>query len=359
MFKLLAVVSLIALPALGTEYVITGPDLAGHANVSPGTDGKVRIKVGLATFGASRRQLGYEGTGTTTAAGLIGFVWEAGRAVTLKPDGKGGYTTTLEGRAQVWTALPRPAAGYAVLAVPGLSTNVWNHVGIPYLDENVQALQAMGFQARRLAIRTEEGVDKNAAFIATEIRNEVQRGMSVILFAHSKGATDALAALAIDPALAALVAGVVAVQPVFGGSPVAQVIEKHRLLDKAVKAVFEGVFKGQLAAVNDLSFADRAAFNKLHPYPAASVPTVVVRSTFHRQVSKSVLFANERLITLETHQPNDGMVELKDQSIAGALQTITLDDLDHFEPGLRNESRHSPVEITSRGVLALLEAMQK
>ncbi len=353
------VFSLLALPAFAAEYVITGAELAGHAVVTDGGPKKLHVKATLQLFGKQKQALTYEGDGSARpGSGLAGFTYKKGRVVTLKPDGKGGYTTSIEGRALAFCLLPAPASSFAALAVPGLSTNLWNKVGVPYLDENVSALAAMGFAARRLAIKTEDSVDTNARFIAGEIRKEAQAGRRVILLAHSKGATDTMAALAQDPSLLASVAGVIAIQPVYGGSPVANVIAKHRLLEKAVQAVFEGVFHGQTAAVLNLAADQRQAFNAAHPYPAGKVPTVVVRSTFHRKLSKSVLWANEKIITLETKQPNDGMVLFKDEAVPGVRATIDLDDMDHFEPGLRNESKHTPVEVTSRGVLALLPAIQ-
>ena len=328
-----------SLPAGAAEYLITGPEVAGHAVVTV-AGGKPTAKATLKVFGKSPATLTYEGP------------------LALKADGHGGYAGTLKGRAQTWTPIPVPASSIAALAVPGLSTNLWNKIGIRYLDENLAALQALGFQARRLAIKTEDSVATNAAFIAAEIRKEAQAGRRVILVAHSKGGSDTTAALALNPDLTKAVAGVVLIQPVYGGSPVAQLVEKHRLLEKAVQAIFEGVFKGQKEAVLDISFDARKVFVGQHPYPAAQIPTVVVRSSFQRKLSKSVLWANQKIISYELKQPNDGMVIVRDQAVPGAIKTIDLDDMDHFEPGLRNESKHTPLEVTVRGVLALAPAIR-
>ncbi len=338
---LAAAAALAALPAAADDYLLTGPETAGHASVTAGKPGHASVKIHLRTFGA------HGGESDKTVDVALG-----------KPGSTAWQAAAAKGAKLTWTPLALAAGKIAVLAIPGLSTNQWNKIGVPYLDENVAALQALGFPARRLAIKTEDGVAKNAAFIAAEIGKEAAAGRKVVLFGHSKGATDALAAVALDAAARANVLGVVALQPVYGGSPIAQVVEKHAALDKAVKLVFERVFGGQVAAVNDLAFDSRAAFNQAHPYPAAEVPTVVVRSTFHRKLSKSILWANEKVITLEWKQPNDGMVELKDEAVPGARATITLDDLDHFEAGLRNESKHKPVEITSQAMLALLQALK-
>jgi hypothetical protein len=44
----------------------------------------------------------------------------------------------------------------------------------------------------------------------------------------------------------------------------------------------------------------------------------------------------------------------KDQAIPGAAATIDLEDMDHFEQGLRNESKNTPLIVTTKSLLALL-----
>jgi pimeloyl-ACP methyl ester carboxylesterase len=251
---------------------------------------------------------------------------------------------------RVWAA--PDTSHLVIIAVPGLSTNQWNRIGVPYFDENIAAMRAMGISAYRIGVKTENGIDTNAAQIAGDIRARAAEHRRVILFAHSKGAADALAALAKDPSLAQHVHGVIAVQPVFGGSPIADFIAKQRLLSPAVKLVFERAFGGQTSAVTDLSAQNRSSFHAKWPYPS-SLRTVVIRSTFNRPLSKSLLWPNQKLITKFTGAPNDGMVKLADQSVPGAAATLDYADLDHFEPGLRNESPHTPVDLTTRSLLVL------
>ncbi|HBP22076.1 MAG TPA: hypothetical protein DEA08_30380 [Planctomycetes bacterium] len=263
----------------------------------------------------------------------------------------------LEGRA---LRLNRAVSkNWIVLVVPGLSTNNWNKVGIPYLDENLRALRARGVEARRLGIKTENGVALNAAYIAAEIRKEAARGKKVIVMAHSKGGTDTTAALALEPDLARSVLGVIAIQPVYGGSYVADFVAGQRQLSGTMAFVFEKVFKGERAAVLDLTHQARAAFVAAHPYPAKRVPTVVVRSSFDRRASVSTLYAPQKLIKRTKNEPSDGLVTPADQTIPGAKATIDLDDLDHFEPGVRLESPHKPVDVTNRAMDELLVVLRK
>lgn len=378
---------------LGQEYQVSGGDLAGRATITGPKWGAVRVSADLQIqSGKAAKPLAIRNvTGarffagnvlfqfTTTEIQKTGLVkgftgwlenpgfstraWQDKKitkthSVSLKRNRNGQLVGTIDGRTTTWT----PAGNtkdLVVLAIPGLSTNNWNRVGIPYLDENLRALKARGLEARRLKIKTEASVRTNAAFIAREIRKEAARGKRVIVLAHSKGATDTTAALALYPDLIAMTAGLIAVQPVFGGSPIADLVSKSSFLSGAVRITFERIFKGEKEAVSDLTRAARQAFLKAHPYPAAKVPTVVIRSSFNRKVSKSVLWANQKLIMRLEQKHSDGMVVLEDALIPGAVKTITLQDLDHFEPGVRVESPHSPTKVTNLGLDALLLALQR
>ena len=275
----------------------------------------------------------------------------------LLPNASGALQGVVDGEAQTWTRRVPAQDTWTVLAIPGLSTNSWNKIGIPYLDENLRALRARGLRARRVDIKTEDGVLKNAAFIAAEVRAEAALGRRVVLLAHSKGGTDVTAAIALDPGIRRHVVGVIAIQPVYGGSYVADLVSKQKVLRGSMALVFEKVFKGQREAVIDLSHEQRAAFVAAHPYPADEIPTVVIRSTFNRKVSKSALYPTQKYIAARHKLESDGLVTLADQAIPGAAKTIFLADLDHFEPGVRLESPHKPIDVTNLGLDALQEVL--
>ena len=278
----------------------------------------------------------------------------------LLPTGKGGNLVgEVDGERQVWTPRVKAQDDWMVLAVPGLSTNNWNKVGIPYLDENLRALKARGLRARRLAIKTEDGVLKNAAAIKVEIEAEAAAGRKVVFLAHSKGGTDVTAALALYPEVRRHVVGVIAIQPVYFGSYVADLVNEKKALRGSMTIVFAKIFRGQREAVLDLTRVQRFAFVARHPYPADEIPTVVIRSTFSRKVSKSLLWPSQKYIAKRHQLASDGLVTLGAQSIPGADITITLEDLDHFEPGVRLESPHKPIDVTNAGLNALQAALAK
>jgi hypothetical protein len=203
----------------------------------------------------------------------------------------------------------------------------------------------------------------------------VAEGRRVLLLAHSKGGTDAVTALA-DPKnrdLLPHVAGLIAIQPVYGGSNVADAMGSNGVFAATAKRFFERVLPainketdtGSGDAVLDLTTARRAELLATHPYPADRIPTVVIRGSFSgrpffhfRHVLRKPLWVFQRVIEVADQAPSDGLVTLAKQRIPGAKVEITLLDLDHFEPGFRGESRYSPAEITHRGLDAMLPFLQ-
>lgn len=339
--------------AAARDYLIVGTDIAGRATVAELGGGKVRVSARVRGF-AGVKDGSWTGDGKLDASGLAFTVKKA--TFTLKLGTDGQLDGAVGGRAQLWVPA-RPAAGLLVLSVPGFSTAHWARRGAPYLDENLGALKGYGFETGHLALKPEDPVETNARFIAAQVKAEAAKGVRVILLAHGKGFADAAAALALDPALVPLVAGVIALQPAWGGSHVSGMLD-DKGLEPPVRLVLEKLFKAQGDGARDLDLTRRAAFVAKHPYPAAQVPTVVVRSTFDRKVTKSPLAPLQRLLLKRTGQPNDGLVLLKDQLVPGALSTQDVDNLDHFESGLRGESKTTPLALTTRALLPLLAALK-
>jgi hypothetical protein len=414
---------LITLPGVvaAEDYVVSGPDLSGKATVTEiGTGPKagetlVDISVTYSAFG--RKAHGartFTGKGVRKANG--GLAWTHSVAVETNrsgvvdwvrdpyltsPDPK-KYTVQLksvmrklrngdlqgmvDGARQTWRVAP-DSKGVVVLMIPGLSTNYWNRIGLPYFDENRDAMLAQGLDVRRIGtladgsidtaaeFKTENGVLKNAAVIAAEIRAEAEKGNRVILFAHSKGATDSTAAIALNPDLVPHVAGLIAIQPVYRGSPVANLAAKGGLQAKAVQLLSDVWSGGSRDAVLDITTERREAFVSANPYPSDKIPTVVIRSTFDRnkiavgpdrfgkrvtnpgkRFFQRVLRTNQALITLHEGLASDGMVDLAAQTIPGATH-INKKDLDHFEPGLAMISAHTPSKLTAEAVGTLFDLM--
>ncbi|MCA8923570.1 MAG: hypothetical protein KDD82_17265 [Planctomycetes bacterium] len=399
-------------PAWPQRSYVRGEDLAalltveedGRATLSGRTFGGKQASGEAFAFTGERRADGSLALSAPAPAPHKGLRWfldglDGERATpepltaTLTPGADGAFCGTLLGR-EVSSAPAPDTSDLVALVVPGLSTNLWNQYGIPYLDENLGVFAARGIEARRVAINTEVGVDENAATIAAALREVVAQGKRVLLFAHSKGGADTVTALT-DPANADLlpqVAGFVAIQPVFSGARISDGIDSGELIafvtkvrheklakvaEKAVRSATNAAFEHLLPLLNreddhgsrlawsDLRSADRQAALAARPFPADRIPTVTVRSSFSgRRLLRMELPDGERKFRLgknalrtplvvfqrfvEGHygEANDGMVSLSAQAIPGAAADVVYENLDHFEPGVRGESPVTPSRLT-------------
>ncbi|MDC3378685.1 hypothetical protein OAX78_00195 [Planctomycetota bacterium] len=391
---LLSLFALLATPAVAdTTYAVTGEDMAGTARVMDDGEVLVRYRV-FNKDGNTSHQV--RGNVTARTETQLDFRWEelidrsnmvrrltfwrprsfesVFHDVSLSADSNGHLTGEVEGRTQTWVAQEN-TRDMVVLVVPGLSTNLWNQYGVPYLDENMEALRARGLDARRLTINTEESIAVNSAEIAREIRHEISRGKRVLLLAHSKGGADTVTALS-DPAnrdLLPWIAGLIAIQPVYGGSPVADLVGSDHILQATADQAFERILPainkeddtGDRAAVRDLRSASRQALLAQWPFPVDEIPVVCVRGYFSgrpmwkpRHVLRKPLWMFQYYLEWKDNLQTDGLVSLEWQRIPGADVEITLADLDHFEPGFRGESPHSPAEVTNTGINAILPLLQ-
>ena len=160
----------------------------------------------------------------------------------------------------------------------------------------------------------------------------------IVLVGHSKGACDAAAALALYPsALAPRVAGVVASQCPYGGSPIASDL----LATEASSALVGGALarlvgasspsdaEALLSAMRDVTYASRRAFLARHPLPPGLVPTV----SFHTETTSpaSLLFASAAYMRRRYGVANDGLVARCDAEVPGSVAVRWAREFDHAD----------------------------
>ena len=160
----------------------------------------------------------------------------------------------------------------------------------------------------------------------------------IVLVGHSKGACDAAAALALYPsALAPRVAGVVASQCPYGGSPIASDL----LATEASSALVGGALArlvgasspsdaaALLGAMRDVTYASRRAFLARHPLPPGLVPTV----SFHTETTSpaSLLFASAAYTRRRYGVANDGLVARCDAEVPGSVAVRWAREFDHAD----------------------------
>uniref|UniRef100_A0A1D1YWI0 Phosphatidylcholine-sterol acyltransferase n=1 Tax=Anthurium amnicola TaxID=1678845 RepID=A0A1D1YWI0_9ARAE len=170
------------------------------------------------------------------------------------------------------------------LLVPGLFSN---H-GPLYFVNTKTVFSKMGLACHIAKIHSEASVEKNAREIKDYIE-EIYWGANkrVLLLGHSKGGVDAAAALSLYWSdLKDKVAGLVLAQSPYGGSPIASdILREGQLGDyvnlrKVMEFLISKVLKGDLQALEDLTYERRKGFLGRHPLPP-ELPVV----SFHTEAS--------------------------------------------------------------------------
>ncbi|XWS35631.1 hypothetical protein CRYUN_Cryun20dG0013400 [Craigia yunnanensis] len=172
------------------------------------------------------------------------------------------------------------------LLVPGLFSN---H-GPLYFVNTKTSFSKMGLTCHIAKIHSEASVEKNAREIKDYIE-EIYWGSKkrVLLLGHSKGGVDAAAALSMYWSdLKDKVAGLALAQSPYGGSPIASdILREGQLGDyvnvrKLMEILICNVIKGDMQALEDLTYARRKEFLKKHRLPR-ELPVV----SFHTEASIS------------------------------------------------------------------------
>ncbi|XP_022734091.1 uncharacterized protein LOC111287684 isoform X2 [Durio zibethinus] len=168
------------------------------------------------------------------------------------------------------------------LLVPGLFSN---H-GPLYFVSTKTSFSKMGLTCHIAKIHSEASVEKNAKEIKDYIE-EIYWGSKkrVMILGHSKGGVDAAAALSMHWSdLKDKVAGLVLAQSPYGGSPVASdILREGQLGDyvnlrKLMEIIICKVLKGDMQALEDLTYERRKEFLKKHRLPS-ELPVV----SFHTE----------------------------------------------------------------------------
>ncbi|ONK56391.1 uncharacterized protein A4U43_C10F8030, partial [Asparagus officinalis] len=157
------------------------------------------------------------------------------------------------------------------LLVPGLFSN---H-GPLYFVNTKTCFSKMGLTCHIAKIHSEGSVEKNSREIKDYIE-EIYWGSKkrVMLLGHSKGGVDAAAALSLYWSdLKDKVAGLALAQSPYGGSPIASDILREGQLGDYVRlrtlmeVLICKVIKGDMQALEDLTYERRKEFLRKHPLP--------------------------------------------------------------------------------------------
>ncbi|XP_062073249.1 uncharacterized protein LOC133777581 [Humulus lupulus] len=212
-------------------------------------------------------------------------------------DGTQRFTETLDSIRHGVHRLPNSVV---YLLIPGLFSN---H-GPLYFVNTKMSFSKMGLACHIAKIHSEASVKKNAR----EIKEYIEEiywgsGKRVLLLGHSKGGIDAAAALSLYwPDLKDKVAGLALAQSPYGGSPIASdILREGQLGDyvnlrKLMEILICKVIKGDLQALEDLTYERRREFLKKHHLPR-ELPVVSFRT--EAAISPAVLATLSRVAHAE------------------------------------------------------------
>ncbi|KAH9627472.1 hypothetical protein KSS87_006163 [Heliosperma pusillum] len=243
------------------------------------------------------------------------------------------------------------------LLVPGLFSN---H-GPLYFSNTKTYFSKMGLTCHIAKIHSEASVEKNA----TELKDYIEEiywgsNKRVMLLGHSKGGIDAAAALSIYwPDLKDKVAGLALAQSPYGGSPIASdILREGQLGDyfnarKLMEILICKVIKGDLQALEDLTYDKRREFLRRNPLPKdlpvvsfhteAKISPAVLATLSHvahaelGQAAKipvmiplgAAMAACAQLLQVRYGQKSDGLVTCHDAEVPGSVVVRPERKLDH------------------------------
>jgi pimeloyl-ACP methyl ester carboxylesterase len=236
--------------------------------------------------------------------------------------------------------LPSSASSYSYLLVPGLLSD--HYPG--YMADNAKALRDAGLTVHVARVQTQATVEQNAKIIRDAVLEAARDGRKVVLIGHSKGGVDATAAVSLYPEIRPQVRALIAMQPAFGGSIIANDLLESTLAPLA-RGTVSTLFGGDENALMDVTYASRKRFLADHPYPP-DVDTVALATS--RFSPRSLLSPLEQYLKLRYGAASDGFLATEDQVIPGA-RVVRLDGVDHADGALRGlpgQADYSPGELT-------------
>ncbi|KAJ9564410.1 hypothetical protein OSB04_000376 [Centaurea solstitialis] len=285
------------------------------------------------------------------------------RAPEMPPveDGTERFTNILDNIRHGIHVLPN---SMVYLLVPGLFSN---H-GPLYFTSTKATFSKMGLTCHIAKIHSEASVEKNAREIKEYIE-EIYWGSKkrVLLLGHSKGGVDAAAALSMYWSdLRDKVAGLALAQSPYGGSPIASdILREGQIGDyfnvrKLMEILICKVIKGDLQALEDLTYEKRKEFLRKHHLPnelpvvsfhtEANISPAVLATlsrvahaelpTFATNLSASAvlpvvvplgatLAACAQLLQTRYGEKSDGLVTCRDAEVPGSVVVHPKRKLDH------------------------------
>jgi hypothetical protein len=240
---------------------------------------------------------------------------------------------------------------YQVLLVPGYLSDL----NPAHFADHMQWLASLGVAYQKVAIRSGHSAEINGTVIANAIRASTK---PVILITHSKGAIDTLDALLSAPPLRSKVAGWIALQGPFFGSPVADKLLDGSLLNPIFATVILGFFGGTRESAQSLTTSASRAYYRAREAAIAQllrdVPAVAFTSIIESApgtAANTALYIPHDLLARDGIR-SDGLVPL-DSAVLPGMDVVRVAGVDHIAPVTSAQQPFDRVRMTQALLLAL------
>lgn len=165
-------------------------------------------------------------------------------------------------------------------------------------------------------------------------------GKSVVIISHSKGGIDTLAALLADRSLAGTeVAGWIALQAPFGGTPVADWATGNRWIGALVNGLLKKIFRGDQDVARSMGGCVREHYMSKNAEAIAELTqsmTVLSFSSYITASDRSLFTPLRYFIDRIARQPNDGLLPDRSEILeAGGKPCspfVRIPHIDHIYP---------------------------
>jgi pimeloyl-ACP methyl ester carboxylesterase len=263
---------------------------------------------------------------------------------------RASFKQALAGKLSIPTDVKRAAEAYRYVFVAGFMSEGMSE----YFTQNARELAAMGVPRKAIHFiypSSGETIEGNAAAVRSKFREFAALGAEkLVVIAHSRGACDTLAFALENPEFVAdHVEALFLVQGPFGGSGVADYLTgegppidrsmplRDRLIAQGVGRLEEfrlsrGQHRGLPALTRQASkeYWEKALDKHRAAIPVVSPKTLYITTKKNSAQLRLVLRATASY--LDAHfGPNDGMVVVEDQSVAGVGTVLAVLDAGHTD----------------------------
>jgi hypothetical protein len=242
-------------------------------------------------------------------------------------------------------------SNYQFLLIKGFLGDVLPEPFDSYFSEQTAFFKSNRIEHLRLepdsGFGTQKLPENNIVAIKTTITELLKNSPDkhMVIISHSKGGLDTLETLLSGVLnLDKEIAGWIAMQAPFAGTPLANMATGTSIGSEIVGVLFDSVFGGDKEVLLNMRTDVRQQYLADHSLEIAELCNAINILSFASQISatdRSLLSANQKLIKVTTHQDNDGVVPQQSAILTSAAKPccpfVCTSHVDHFYPILKQK----------------------